>query len=106
MFFFWIKQEWKHLAVVNIGGGNGITEDKAMGNIDADAVLIAVVVDAILFDPACIQVFLLQSIWVFIPPVRHPPSLDFLVLFKGIALPGNWDKSCVDNLTATGLKTR
>ena len=90
---------------MNIGGGHGITADKTIVNIDSDAVLVAVVVDAILFDPACIQVFLLQSIWVFVQPVRHPPSLDFLVLFKGIALPGNWDKSCVDNLTATGLKT-
>jgi hypothetical protein len=42
------------LAVVSIGGGNGITADKAMVNIDADAVLIAVVVDAVLFDPACV----------------------------------------------------
>ena len=76
-----------------------------MVNIDADAVLISVVVDAILFDPACVQVYLLQSIWVFVPPVRHPPGHDFLVLFAGIALPRNWDKNCVDNLTATGLKT-
>ena len=42
----------KHLAVVSIGGGHGITAAKTMVNIDADAALIAVVVDAILFDPA------------------------------------------------------
>jgi hypothetical protein len=42
----------KHLAVMNIGGGHGITVDKTMVNIDADAFLIAVLVDAIVFEPA------------------------------------------------------
>ena len=42
------------MAVVNIGGGYGMTEDYTMVNIDADAVLIVVVVDVILFDPACV----------------------------------------------------
>ena len=37
----------KHLAVANIGGGHCITADKTMVNIDADTVLVAVVVDAI-----------------------------------------------------------
>ena len=78
-----------------------------MVNIDADAFLITVVVDAILFDPAGVQVFLLHSIWVFVPAIRvlYRPGHDFLVLFAGIALPGNWDQSFVDNLTAMGLKT-
>ena len=58
----------KHLTVVNIGGGHGVTADKTMINIDVDAVLIAVVVDAI-------------------PAIRQPPSLDFLVLFLDIVLP-------------------
>lgn len=46
----------KHLALVNIGGGYGITANKTMVNIDADAVLVAVVVDAI-------------------PAIRQPTSL-------------------------------
>lgn len=46
----------KHLALVNIGGGYGIKADKTMVNIDADAVLVAVVVDAI-------------------PAIRQPTSL-------------------------------
>ena len=54
---------------MNISGGYGITADKAMVNTDADAVLIAVVADPILFDPACLQVFLLQSIWVFVSAI-------------------------------------
>ena len=36
------------MAVVNSGGGHGITADKTMADIDADIVLVAVVVDAIL----------------------------------------------------------
>ena len=44
----------KHLAVVSISGGHGITADKTMVNSDAEAVLIAVVVDSVLFDPACV----------------------------------------------------
>ena len=52
MFIFWIQQPWKHLAVMNIGGSNGVAADKTMFNIDADAVLVAVVINAILLDPA------------------------------------------------------
>ena len=42
------------MAVVDIGGGNGIAADKAMVDINADAVLVSVIIDAILFDPASI----------------------------------------------------
>ena len=52
----------KHLSVVNISWDHGITADKTMVNFDAGAGRIAVVVDAILFDPAYVQVYLLQSI--------------------------------------------
>ena len=36
---------------MNIGGGYGISTDKAMININADTVLVSEVIDAILFDP-------------------------------------------------------
>ena len=45
---FWIKQKWKHLAVVDIGKGNRISMDEAMDNIDANTVLLTVVTEAIL----------------------------------------------------------
>jgi hypothetical protein len=57
----------KYLALVNIGGGYGIKADKTMVNIDADIVLVAVVVDAI-------------------SAIRQPTSLDLFVLIADIAL--------------------
>jgi len=53
-----------------------------------------------------------QSIWVFIPALRQPPSFDFLILFASISLLplrgslrlGNRDESRIDDLTATGLE--
>ena len=49
---FWIKQKWKHLAVVDIGKGNRISMDEAMDNINADTGLVSEVIDAFLFDPS------------------------------------------------------
>ena len=51
---FWIKQKWKHLAVVDIGKGNRISMDEAMDNIDANTVLLTVVTEAILLCPASV----------------------------------------------------
>jgi hypothetical protein len=39
---------------MDIGGRNGIAADKAMVDINADAVLVSVMIDAILFDPASV----------------------------------------------------
>ena len=52
---FWIKQKWKHLAVVDIGKGNRISMDEAMDNINADTGLVSEVIDAFLFDPSRVQ---------------------------------------------------
>jgi hypothetical protein len=57
----------KHLALVNIGGGYGIKADKTMVNLDADIVLVAVVVDAI-------------------SAIRQSISLDLFGLIADIAL--------------------
>jgi len=54
MFVFWFQQEWEHLAVVNIGRSDSILADESMVNIDANAVLVAVVTDPILCCPASI----------------------------------------------------
>jgi hypothetical protein len=43
MFVFWIKQERKHLAVVDIGRSDSISADEPMVDIDANAVLVTVV---------------------------------------------------------------
>ena len=45
---------WKHLAVVDIGRSDSISADESMIDIDADAVLVTVVTDAVLFCPASI----------------------------------------------------
>ena len=54
MFVFGIRQVWKHLAVVDIGRSDSIPADESMVEIDADAVLVAVVTDAVLLCPASI----------------------------------------------------
>ena len=43
---------WEHLAVMNIGRRHCISTDEAMVDIDTDTVLIAVMVDSILFNPS------------------------------------------------------
>jgi len=58
-FIFRIKYTRKHFAVGKIGRVHGIAATKTLINIDADVILIAVVIDAILFDSACVQIFLL-----------------------------------------------
>ena len=90
---------------MDIGGCNGIAADKAMVDINADAVLISVMIDAILFDPASVQVLLLQAIWVLIPTIRQTPCFDLCDLLAGIALLGNGNKSCIDNLATPRLQT-
>jgi hypothetical protein len=47
MLIFGIKWPWKHLLVMNTSGGNGVAADKVMLGIYVDAVLVAVVIDAI-----------------------------------------------------------
>ena len=84
-----------------------------MFNIDTDIVLVAVVIDAILFNPSRIQVLLLQSIWVFIPTLRQAILFDLLVVFPAISLLllrrslrlWNWYQRCINDLTATGFET-
>jgi len=54
MFVVGIQQVWKHLAVADIGRSDSILADQSMVNIDADAVLVTVVTDAVLFCKASI----------------------------------------------------
>ena len=67
---FRIQEHWKHLTVMNIGWCHNKASDKTMLGINADTVLVAVVIDAILFHPAGIYILLLQPIWVFFPSIR------------------------------------
>jgi len=46
---FGVKQARKNLSVIDIGGCNGISTDKTMVDINADAVLVSVIVDANFF---------------------------------------------------------
>ncbi len=41
---------------------------------------------------------------IFIPALGQPAGFDFFVLLTGIALLGNRDESCVDDLAAAGLE--
>ena len=52
MFIFRIKKPWKHLAIMNKNGSNALSAEETIVDVDADAVLVAVVTDAILFAPA------------------------------------------------------
>jgi hypothetical protein len=52
MFVLGIQQVWKHLAVVDIGRSDSISADKSMIDIDAYAVLVTIVTDAVIFCPA------------------------------------------------------
>jgi|LakMenE18May11ns_1017448.scaffolds.fasta_scaffold9708826_2 hypothetical protein len=54
MLFFWIKKAWKHFAFVDICNIDSISADESLVDIDADAVLVTVVTDAVLFGPASI----------------------------------------------------
>ena len=54
MFILRIEEAWKHLTVVVIGRSYRISTDKAMVDIDADAVLVSVVIGAVLLDPASV----------------------------------------------------
>jgi hypothetical protein len=94
---------FEDLAGVDISRSDSISADESMVDIDADAVLVTVVTNAVLFCPASTQIFLLQAIWVFIPTLRQPICFDFIILIAGISLPRYWDKSCIDDLTTTGL---
>ncbi len=51
-FNFRIQQAWEYLSVMNIGRGYCITTDESLVHIDADSVLLAIVIEPILFDPA------------------------------------------------------
>jgi hypothetical protein len=71
---------------VDIGRCHGKAPDKSMFHVDTDIVLVAVVIDAVLFNPSRIQVPLLQSVWVFVPTFRHAILFDLLVVFCAISL--------------------
>ena len=47
-----IQELREHLAVINLDRCHCISTDEAMVDIDTNAVLVAVVVDSILFNPA------------------------------------------------------
>jgi hypothetical protein len=49
MFFFWNQKAWKHFAFVDICNTDSISADESLVDIDADAVLVTVVTDAVLF---------------------------------------------------------
>ena len=51
---FWIKQKWKHLAVVDIGRSDSISAYESMVDIDANTVLVTVVTEAVLLCPASV----------------------------------------------------
>jgi hypothetical protein len=51
---FRIQQAWEYLVVMDIGRCHSVSTDKAMINVDADAVLVAVMADAILLYPASV----------------------------------------------------
>ncbi len=102
MFSLWIKQVCNHLAVVNTDRSDCVSANEAVVDIDTDAFLVAVVADAILFYPASIQVSLSQAICIFIPALGQPTGFDFRVLVSRIPLLGNWDKSCVNDLSTAG----
>ena len=76
-----------------------------MFHFDTDIVLLVVVIDAVLFNPSCIQVSLLQSVWVFVPTFWHAILFDLLAVFSAITLPWNWYQRCINVLTATGFET-
>ena len=54
MFIFWIQQPWKHLAVVDFGRRNSISANEPMVDIDANAVLGAVVIDSVFPGPGSV----------------------------------------------------
>ena len=51
---FRIQQAWEYLVVMDIGRCHSVSTDKSMINVDADAVLVAVMADAILLYPASV----------------------------------------------------
>lgn len=71
---------------MNVGWRDRTSADEAMDGINADAVLVSIVADAVFLDPASIQVLLLQAICVFIPAIGQSASFDFRVLLSSIAL--------------------
>jgi len=99
-----IEKHWQHLTVMDIGRCHGIAPDKSMLHVDTDIVLVAVVIDAVLFNPSRIQVLLLQSVWVFVPAFRHAILFDLLVVFSAIPLPWYWNQRCINYLPATGFE--
>jgi predicted transposase YbfD/YdcC len=68
-----------------------------MFHINTDIVLVTIVIYAILLNPACIQILLLQSIWVFIPTFWNAILFDLLVVFSAIPLPWNWNHGTRDS---------
>jgi hypothetical protein len=70
----------EHLAVVDVGWGNGEPADETMLGINADAVLVSVVSDAVLYHPTSVKILLAQPLWLVAPPFWQRASFDALVL--------------------------
>jgi hypothetical protein len=76
-----------------------------MSGINADAVLVSVVADAVLLDPASIKVLLPQPFWLVSPSFWQLASLDCFVLRPRVSLFGNRDQCGINDLPATGLQS-
>ena len=87
---------------MDIGRGDLIRADQAIGGINADAVLVPEVAGLILLGPPGIQVLLSQPSRVVLPPVGELPPLDGCVLFAPVVLLGHRDDGGIDDLPATG----
>jgi hypothetical protein len=79
-----IEKHWQHLLIMDIGRCQGIESNRFLFHIHIDTVLIAVVIDAVLFNPSCIQNTLLLTVWVFNPTFRHGSLFDLLVILPAI----------------------
>ena len=73
-----------------------------MLSINANTVLITIVIDIIFFNPTRIQILLLQSLWAFIPSIWYAIRLYFFIIFPPIALLWDRNKCGINDLSTTG----
>jgi len=71
--------------------------------IDTDMVFVAIVRLSVFFGPA--SVYILLSFLGVRPVFWRLTTFDLLIFLTGIALPGYWHNSSIDNLTFTSQKT-
>lgn len=76
-----------------------------MFSINADAVLVSIVADAVFLDPASIKVLLPQPLWLINPSFWQLASFDGFVLRPRVSLFGNRDQCGINDLPATGLQS-